>query len=333
MGKVITLGELMIRLTPPGKERLHRTTMFHSYYGGAEANVAISLAGFGHDVAFLSALPDNELGTGAIRHLRSNNVNTEWLYRTGERLGLYYYEEGYAARQANVIYDRKYSSIHQLSNLDIEWEKVFQDVDILHITGITPALGKELKALTLEAVQQASKYEVKVSFDFNYRSKLWSLEEAKETFLAILPYVSICFAGYKDFVLLLGEAGPKTFDSTTLKGFYQVYREKYSIDHFISTDRRILEGQEQQLAAFLYHSGVFYETSYAKMHVLERIGGGDAFASGVLHGILTKLSPEDTIHFGIGSSILKHTIYGDDNQVTAEEVEQFLVNKNKDVAR
>ncbi|MHA6253137.1 PfkB family carbohydrate kinase [Oceanobacillus sp. CAU 1775] len=333
MGKILTIGELMIRLTPPGKERLHRATVFKSYYGGAEANVAVSLAGFGHESAFLSALPNNELGKAAIRHLRANDVNTDWIYRSGERLGLYYYEEGYSVRPAKVIYDRKHSSIHELPLFEVNWKEVFKDVDILHITGITPALGKELKEFIIEAAKQGSECGVKVSFDFNYRSKLWTIPEARETFLAILPYVSICFAGYKDFNLLLNEAGPESFHPKTLQQYYEKYSKKYAIDYLVCTDRRIIGGQKQELSGWLYRNGELYETPYFKMDVLERIGGGDAFAAGVLHGILTEMDSEDIIHFGVAASVLKHTIYGDDNQVTVEEVKQFMLSNEQDISR
>lgn len=334
MGKIITIGELMMRLTPPNHEMLHRAGLFRSDYGGAEANVAVSLSAYGHQAFFLSVLPSNELGDAAIRHLQSNGVNTDWIYRKEARLGVYYYEEGYSARLNKVIYDRKDSSVHQLTTIEIDWKKVFNDVEILHITGITPALSDDMMKFTLNVVKRASEHGVKVSFDFNYRNKLWSTTKAKNAFLSILPYVSICFAGYKDFTLILDEPGPNQFDEQALKGFYTKYSEKYSINYFICTDRQVIEGQKHRLSGYLYHKGKLHKTPYDTFNILERIGGGDAFAAGALHGILTEMNEEDTIRFAVAASILKHTIRGDVNQFTSDEVSQYLTrNDNSDIKR
>src|SRR5699024_12555137 len=220
MGKIITIGELMMRLTPKNKGRLNQAAEFKAYYGGAETNVAMSLSKFGHDARFLSVFPANDIGDAAISHLAGGGVDTSWVFREGDRLGTYYYEEGYSLKQAKVIYDRKNSAVHQLPEIKLDWEAIYQDTDLLHVTGITPALSDELKTFTLTAMAEAKKFGVKVSFDFNYRGKLWTTDEAKETFLEILPYVDVCFAGYKDFVNILREKGSESFSEKALSRFY-----------------------------------------------------------------------------------------------------------------
>jgi len=333
VGKILTIGELMLRLTPKHKTRLNQASEFKAYYGGAEANVAMSLARFGHDAAFLSAFPANDIGDAALAQLASSGVDTTWVFRKDGRLGTYYYEEGYSLKQAKVIYDRDHSAIHQLPEVELDWEAVYQDTELLHITGITPALSDGLKNLTLEAVKQAKQYDVKVSFDFNFRGKLWTAEEAKTTFLELLPYVDICFAGYKDFVYLLGEEGPEEYSEIHLARFYADYSQKYGIAVFASTDRQVASATKNSIQGLLYQDTQFVSSEVYSFELLERIGGGDAFAAGVLHGILEQMTPADTVAFGAASGALKHMVYGDHNQYTADEIQEFLKNQGKDVSR
>ncbi|GGJ87702.1 2-dehydro-3-deoxygluconokinase [Lentibacillus kapialis] len=333
MGKVVTIGELMLRLTPKNNGRLNQATEFKAYYGGAEANVAMSLSKFGHHASFLSAFPSNDIGDAAASHLAGCGVDTAWIFRQGGRLGTYYYEEGYSLKQAKVIYDRDHSAIHHLPGIGLDWKSIYQDIDLLHITGITPALSNELKNLTLEAVKAAKESGVKVSFDFNFRSKLLSIEEAKRTILNILPYVDICFAGYKDFVYLLGEEGPQTFSDQRLAAFYENYADKYGISVFASTDRQAISATQNKLQGFVYQNSQLVSSGNYSFEILDRIGGGDAFAAGVLHGMLTEMDPAETVEFGTASGVLKHMVYGDHNQFTAVEVEQFLQNHGTDVSR
>jgi len=333
MGKIITIGELMMRLTPKNKGRLNQAAEFKAYYGGAETNVAMSLSKFGHDARFLSVFPANDIGDAAISHLAGGGVDTSWVFREGDRLGTYYYEEGYSLKQAKVIYDRKNSAVHQLPEIKLDWEAIYQDTDLLHVTGITPALSDELKTFTLTAMAEAKKFGVKVSFDFNYRGKLWTTDEAKETFLEILPYVDVCFAGYKDFVNILREKGSESFSETALSRFYDDYAWKYDITVFASTDRRAVSATQNTLQGYLYQEGQLSISEAYSFDVLERIGGGDAFTAGVLHGIISGMSPVDTVEFGTASGVLKHMIYGDYNQYTADEVEAFLKSRSADVSR
>lgn len=239
MAKIITIGEILLRLTPENNERLNQGGNLHAYYGGAEANVAMSLSKFGHDVSYLTALPPNDLGDAAVSHLRSVGVDTKWVFRRGERIGSYYYEPGFSLKQAKVIYDRKYSSFLELPTETIDWDAIYDGINVVHTTGITPALSVEMKRFTLQAIKEAKKRNIQISFDFNYRSKLWSLEAAKETLLEILPYVDICFAGYKDFVYLLGNDGPAEFDEALLEKYYSKFAAQYDIAYFSCTNRTV----------------------------------------------------------------------------------------------
>ncbi|WP_010530530.1 sugar kinase [Lentibacillus jeotgali] len=333
MAKILTMGELLLRLTPVNHQRLNIGGHFTANYGGAEANVAVSLSRFGHDVSFLSAFPPNDIGDAALSHLQASGVDTSSVFRLGERLGIYFYEEGFSLRQGKVIYDRKASSVLELPDQYIDWDQVYDEVDLLHVTGITPALSKGMKEFTLAGIQEAKKRNVQVSFDFNYRSKLWGVEEAKETFLAILPHVDICFAGYKDFVYLLGFEGPDEFDKETLERFYREFAELYKIKYLASTRRTVFSTSKNELTGYIYFEDYLYESDHVSFEILDRIGGGDAFASGVLHTIISGLAPEEVIEFGIGSGVLKHMVYGDYNQFSEEEVEAFLANRDKDVNR
>ena len=333
MGKIITIGELMMRLTPKNKERLKQAAEFKAYYGGAEANVAMSLSHFGHEARFLSVFPENDIGDAAIAHLARGGVDTSWVFREGDRLGTYFYEEGYSLKQAKVIYDRKHSAVHHLPDIELDWEAIYQDTDLLHITGITPALSEELKTFTLTGLAKAKKSGVKVSFDFNYRGKLWTIDEARETFLEILPYVDFCFAGYKDFVYLFGEEASESFSEPDLSRFYEDYALKYDIPMLASTDRHAVSATQNTLRGYLFQNGQLVQSGAYSLDVLERIGGGDAFTAGVLHGIISGMTPADTVEFATASGVLKHMVYGDHNQFKADEVNAFLKNHAADVSR
>lgn len=333
MSKIVTLGEVLLRLTPFNNQRLNQAGGFHAYYGGAEANVARSLSNFGHYVSCLTVLPSNDLGDAAEAHLKSGGIDTKWVLRSGKRIGSYYYEEGFSLRHAKVIYDRKYSSFLELPNQKINWDSIYSNVDLLHTTGITPAVSEEMKDFTLLAIKEAKKRNLQVSFDFNYRSKLWSVEEARQTFLEILPYVDVCFAGYKDFVYLLGNDGPKEFDEAVLERYYREFVEQYDIAYFSCTNRTVHSSSNNELEGYIFNKGVLYKSKNFSFEIVDRIGGGDAFAAGVLHGVLVNSNPKEAVEFGIGSSVLKHLVYGDHNQFNAEEVEEFLASEGKDVSR
>ncbi|ASK60974.1 2-dehydro-3-deoxygluconokinase [Virgibacillus phasianinus] len=333
MSKIVTLGELLLRLTPVRNQRLNQGGDLHAYYGGAEANVAMSLSNFNHEVFYLSVLPPNDLGDAAESHLKSGGVDTRWVFRGGERIGTYFYEKGLSLKQAKVIYDRKHSSVLELPKKDLDWDAVYKDVAVLHTSGITPALSGEMKEFTLLAMKEAKKRNVLVSFDFNYRGKLWSVEEANDTFLAILPLVDYCFAGYKDFIYLLGCDGPADFDEDVLEKHYHKFAEEYGITYFSCTNRTVFSSTANELEGYIFNNGALYKSNRFSFEIVDRIGGGDAFAAGVLHGILSDFESQEIVEFGVGSSVLKHMVYGDHNQFNAGEVKDFLANHGGDVSR
>ncbi|WP_209123821.1 sugar kinase [Alkalihalobacillus sp. BA299] len=333
MAKILTIGELLLRLTPVQLQRLNQTRELTMSYGGAEANVAVSLSQFGHHASLLSVIPANDLGEAALSHLKAFGVDTSSIFRGGERLGLYFYEQGFSSKQAKVIYDRKYSSILELPNEKIDWDQVYAGVDILHTTGITPALSEKLQQFTIKAIQEAKKRKVQISFDFNYRAKLWSIEKAKETFLSILPYVDICFVGYKDFKFLLGNDGPEHFTKDVLENWYRELAIKYEISYLVCTNRTIISSSKNEIVGYVYFENCLYESERISFEILDRIGGGDAFAAGVLHGIAAGYESKKMIEFAVSSSVLKHTVYGDHNQFSVDEVKTFVANRGGDVNR
>lgn len=333
MNKIITVGEILLRLTPTDNQRLNQASNFQVYYGGAEANVAISLSQFGHSVSYLTSLPLNDLGDAAMAHLNSKGVDTSLIYRNDERMGSYFYEEGFSLRQAKVIYDRNHSSFLELSQEIINWDTVFFDVQTLHLTGITPALSKEMKHFTLLVLEEAVKRNLQISFDFNYRSKLWSIEEARKTYLKILPFVDICFVGYQDFVYILGEDDKKPFSTTTLAKYYKELADRYDITHLACTNRKVHSTKHNDLEGYFFSKDTMYKSESFSFEVLDRIGGGDAFAAGVLHGILSSYPPNEIVNFGIGASVLKHTVKGDYNSCNEKEVKEFLSKSAGDVNR
>jgi 2-dehydro-3-deoxygluconokinase len=333
MAKIITIGELMLRLTPENHQRLSQPGNFIVNYGGAEANVAISLSQFGHFVSFLSVFPTNDIGDAAVSYMKASGVDTSWVFRLGERLGLYYYEEGYSIKQAKVIYDRKYSAIIELPKIKIDWDSVYSELDLLHVSGITPALSNDLAGFTLLAMKEAKKRHIQVSFDFNYRSKLWSIKDARETFLGFLPYIDICFAGYRDFLYLLGYKGNETFNKNGLIQFYRDLATKYNIKYLACTNRTIYSSSKNGLEGYFFFDNVLYESEKFSFEILNRIGAGDAFAAGILHSILSALPPQNVIEFGVGAGVLKHMVNSDQNCFSEQEVNEFLISHGGDINR
>lgn len=335
MGKIVTLGEIMLRLSTADGTRLAQTDSFQAHYGGGEANVAISLANFGHEAIFVSKVPANELGEAVKRHLRAAGVSCQQLLSGGKRLGTYYVESGVANRAPQVIYDRAGSSFAEIETA--EWEEgLFTGVDIFHLSGITPALSEKWPALTLELVQQARKAGCKISFDVNYRSKLWSQAEAAKFLKKVLPLVDYCSAGKLDAIYLL-EIAQKEFDDPQAESsyYYQAMQQKYpNIKGFYSTNRTILSASSNKLQGTLWLNQQYVESSeYTIDPIMDRIGGGDAFAGGILHGLLIGKTAQETIDFATAAAVLKHSVIGDCNQFSRPEVEAFIANQTGKISR
>ena len=326
MGKVVTLGEIMLRLSTNSGVRIAQADSLHAHYGGGEANVAISLANFGHDVYFASKTPENGLGEGVEKHLNRYRVHTDFLLKGGSRLGTYYVEAGIGERAANVIYDRAGSSFAEMTESEWQKEELFSNVDIFHISGITPALSSGWKKITIMLIKAAKDAGCKISFDINYRGKLWSQKEAGETISEILPYVDYCSAGKLDAIYLLGIT-EYTGDENELAYYYQEIQKKFpNISILYSTKRNVLSASSNELIGTLWMNDNYYESQKHLINpIVDRVGGGDAFAGGVLHGILVQNTPQEMINFATAASALKHTVYGDCNQFSEQEVTSFLL--------
>lgn len=328
MKKIVTLGEIMLRLSTDVGVRLNSTDHLTINYGGAEANVAVSLSHFGYESYFVSKVPASSLGNAVERHLRSNGVRTDHLLKGGERLGTYYLEAGVGERSAQVTYDRKYSSFSQLKVDEVTIEAILQGAVLFHVTGITLALSEELRELVLLMLKKAKEMGVKTSFDFNYRSKLWSQKQASEAIKPLLPFVDICFCGELDAVHLLGM--PKVEDTYSpeirLKTYYQKIKDLYpNIEYFSSTFRTVLSATSNRLQGNIFVDGELYQSSVHHIEpIVDRVGGGDAFAAGILRGILEGLSAQEIVSFATTASALKHTVHGDCHSFSKEEVLQFV---------
>ncbi|ELK48442.1 sugar kinase [Halobacillus sp. BAB-2008] len=333
MTKIVTLGEVLLRLNAPSYERLKETGMFERFIGGAEVNVSVALSQFGHEVSLVSALPPNDVGENALAFLRKNQLDVSKVKSVEGRMGIYFVEEGYGSRPSKVTYDRSYSSFTNLTVEDFDWEEIFEGCSLFYVSGITPALSPVAKAITLEACKEAERNGITVCFDCNYRSKLWSQSEAKEAFEEIFPYVDICFAGMKDFEYTLGYGDSPSFDRERLRYYYEKASERYGISVFACTDRHVMDGQQHRLQGFLYKDGSLHETSPHTFKVLDRIGGGDSFASGVIHGNLKNYDNQEILEFGLGASILKHTVKGDHFSFTEADVTDLVQSQTVDVAR
>jgi 2-dehydro-3-deoxygluconokinase len=328
MRKIVTLGEIMLRLSTYTGERLMKANHLTMNYGGAEANVGVSLSHFGYDVYFVSKVPNNPLGTAVERHLKSHSVHTDFLVKGGDRLGTYYLESGVGGRSAQVTYDRKYSSFSNLSLDELDLEDIFQDATLFHVTGITLALSQSLRELVLAALKKAKEAGVKTSFDFNYRSSLWSQREAAAAIKPLLPFIDICFCGELDAIHLLGiepaEAALKREDR--LVYYYKKIQEMYpEMQYMSSTFRTVLSASANKLQGNFYTNGELFQSKEHDIdQIVDRVGGGDAFAAGVLFGVLEGLPAKRTIEFATAASALKHTVHGDCNAFTAEEVSKIV---------
>ncbi|MDF2856440.1 MAG: 2-dehydro-3-deoxygluconate kinase [Neobacillus sp.] len=337
MKKIVTLGEIMLRLSAPQGERLSQANQLNAHYGGAEANVAVSLSYFGYDSYFISKVPSNPLGLAVERHLKSHGVHTDYLQKGGERLGSYYLEAGAGERGSQVTYDRKYSSFSELKVEEVDLEAALQNASLFHVSGITLALSPELRELTLHALKKAKEYGVKTSFDFNYRAKLWSPTEAKEAILPLLPFIDICSCGELDAVCILGmeKATESLPPEEKLKYYYEKLTDLYpNIELLCSTFRTVISTSSNRLQGNLFVDGKLYQSNVHPINpIIDRVGGGDAFAAGVLSGVLDELDPDQIISFATAASALKHTVYGDCNPFTKEEVLKFAENESGKIVR
>ena len=327
MKRIITFGEIMLRLNPAGYTRFVQANAFEASYGGGEANVAVSLANYGMDAAFVSKVPSHEIGQAAVNELRKFGVDTKYVARGGDRLGIYYIETGASQRASKVIYDRAGSSIAKATAADFDWAKIFDGADWFHFTGITPALGGEMPAICLEACKAAKANGLMVSCDLNYRKKLWTNKEAEETMSKLMPYVDVCIANEEDAKDIFGIAAEGT-DLTGGKlnhdGYISVARqltEKFGFKKVAITLRGSISASDNEWGAMLYSEGdVCFSPKY-KVHIVDRVGGGDSFGGGLIYSILSGFDNQKAINFAVAASCLKHSIPFDFNLVSVAEVE------------
>ncbi len=325
--KVVTFGEVMLRLAPENYLRFVQSEKYEATFGGAEANVAVSLANYGVDCAFVSKLPAHEIGQAAVNSLRKFGVDTTKIVRGGDRVGIYYCEKGASQRPSKVIYDRAGSAIAAAKAEDFDWDKIFDGVNWFHFTGITPALSDETAKITLEACKKAKEKGITISCDLNFRKKLWSKEKAGKVMGEVCKYVDYCIANEEDAKDVFGIEADNT-DINTGKldrnGYISVARkltERFGFKGVAITLRESLSANDNNWSAMLYSDGeAVFSKKYA-MHIVDRVGGGDSFGGGLIYSLLNGYDAQKTIEFAVAASCLKHSIEGDYNMVSVAEVE------------
>lgn len=312
MKKVVTFGELMLRLSPEGYLRFLQSEKYQATFGGAEANVAVSLANYDIDVAFVTKLPEHEIGQSVINSLRKFGVDTSKIVRGGERVGVFYCEKGASQRPGKVIYDRAYSAIAMAKKEDFDWDKIFDGVSWFHFTGITPALSDELAEICEEALKVAKSKNITVSCDINYRSKLWTKEKAKKTMLRLLPYVDYC----KDLYWFDDNLNEKETVDRMIKQF--------GLKGVAVTMRNSESANDHDFSAKYFIDGKTYCSKEYRMHIVDRVGGGDAFSAGWIYALMQDYAPQKVIDFAVAASCLKHSIEADYNMVSVVEVNNLV---------
>lgn len=332
--KVLSFGEILLRLAAPGYTKLFQKDSLDATFCGSEANVAVSLAIFGLDSVFLTKLPEGTIGEAAVNSMRYFGVDSSRIVYGDGRMGLYYLEKGASQRPSKVIYDRAYSAIALAQRLDFEWNSIFEGVDWFHWTGINPALSDNVAEICLDAVKVAKEKGITVSCDLNYRKNLWSSEKAKSVMTQLMPYVDVCIANEEDADKVLG-IKPENNDVESGKlnkaGYESVAKEicsKYGCKYVAITFRESYSASVNGWSGMLYSSSdnkAYFSRKY-DIQIVDRVGGGDSFGAGLIYGLITEKQCQDAIEFAVAASCLKHTIEGDFNRTTVADVESLLKN-------
>lgn len=326
MSRIVTFGEIMMRLNPEGYLKFVQADRFESTYAGGEANVAVSLANYGNNVAYCTKVPAHEIGQCAVNALRHFGVDTSAMVRGGARLGLYFVEKGASQRGSKVIYDRAHSAIALATRNEFDWDNILADVDWFHWTGITPALGGELPEITLDALKKCRENGITVSCDLNYRGKLWTREKANEVMSRLVPYVDVLIANEEDAKDVFGiEAEGSDILSGKLnhEGYISVAQqltERFGCQTVAITLRGSISASENNWAGMLYTDGQAYLSKNYLIKIVDRVGGGDSFGGGLIHAMRKGMSMQDTVEFAVAASCLKQTIEHDFNLVSEAEV-------------
>ncbi len=326
MAKVVTFGEIMLRLQTYGHQRMIQATGLEATFGGGEANVAVSLAGYGHEAYFVTKMPDNLIGAWCQSELKKYDVKTDYIAKGGERLGIYFVEKGASQRASTVTYDRAHSSIATAQPGDFDWDAIFDGAQWFHFTGITPALSDSAAALCLEACKAAKTKGITISCDLNFRKKLWTSEKAGKVMGGLMEYVDVCIANEEDAEKVFGiKASATDITSGELSdaGYRDVAKQladKFGFSHVAITLRESISASVNNWSALLYDGKEYYKSKKYNINIVDRVGGGDSFGGGLIYGFLEKYSMQDTIEFAVAASCLKHSIEGDFNLMSVKEV-------------
>jgi len=330
MARIICFGEIMMRLSPPGFKRFVQADSFDVSYGGGEANVCVSLANFGMDAAFVTKLPDNPNGQSALNELRRYGVDTRSIVRGGERLGIYFLEKGGSQRPSKVVYDRKYSSVSQAAAGDFKWKEIFEGAGWFHFTGITSALGEQVAGITLDACRTAKEKGLTVSCDLNFRENLWSSEKAGRVMGELMRYVDVCIANEEDAEKVFGIKAEDTEVASgklSREGYMKVaaqLRDRFGFKKVAITLRGSISASDNNWAGMLYNGNDFYFSREYHIHIVDRVGGGDSFAGGLIYAVMNGYGGQEAIEFAVAASCLKHSIEGDFNHASLSDVKALM---------
>ena len=329
MKRVVTFGEIMLRLAPNGYYRFFQNDQLQATFGGAEANVAVSLANFGMDACFVTKLPSHAIGQGAVDSLRAFGVDTSKIVRGGDRVGIYYLEKGASQRGSVCIYDRAGSAIQKATLEDFDWDAIFEGADWFHFTGITPALGENVAEICLAAAAKAKEMGLKVSCDLNYRAKLWSRQAAGETMARLAKYVDVCIANEEDAKDVFGIEAENTdiyggkLDREGYKSVAKQLCDRFGFEKVAITLRSSISASDNLWSGMLYDGQEYYFAREYSLHIVDRVGGGDSFGAGLIYALMCGKTSAEAIEFAVAASALKHSIEGDFNRVSVGEVNKL----------
>ena len=329
MKKVVTFGELMLRLQPYNYERFVQCDHVEFTFGGGEANVAVSLANYGMDVAYVTKLPAHAIGQAAVNSLRRYGVDTSKITRGGDRVGIYFNEKGASQRGSVCIYDRANSAIAKATTADFDWDAIFEGVEWFHFTGITPALGANVVEICKEACKAAKAKGIKISCDLNYRGKLWTRDEARAAMTELCQYVDVCISNEEDAKDVFGieaEATDIYGGKLNHEGYKSVAKQladKFGFEKVAITLRSSISASDNDWAGMLYDGTDYCFSKSYHLHIVDRVGGGDSFGGGLIYALLSGKTTQEAINFAVAASALKHSIEGDYNRVSVAEVEKL----------
>ncbi|MCL2664717.1 MAG: sugar kinase [Defluviitaleaceae bacterium] len=327
----VSFGEILLRLSPVNYSRFVQAESFGAVYGGSEANVAVSLACFGVNTSFVTKLPANEIGQAAVNSLRKHGINTSGIIRGGSRIGLYYLEKGASQRPSKVIYDRAGSAIAAADPSEFDWKNILLGADWFHFSGITPALSKSAEKCCLAACRAAKDAGLKISCDLNYRESLWSYEDARMSMEKLMPFADLCIINKEHASSVFGLNIPDNANTDPYKESARLVSEKFGIGSVALTLRESASASVNGWAGLLYTEKNYFLSEEYNVHIVDRVGAGDALAAGLIYSFLNGARPQDAIEFAVAASCLKHSVEGDANLVSADEVNKLVRGGNKSV--